>query len=113
MDRKRELKQMYKETPIEAGIFQIKNTKNGKLFIASTRNFKTLNGVKFTLDNGSHINKSLQAEWSEYGKDCFEIEILEVLKKKDNAYFDEKKELIKLEEKWLEDLQPFGEHGYN
>ncbi|MCH1626424.1 GIY-YIG nuclease family protein [Fredinandcohnia quinoae] len=113
MDRKKELKQMYKETPIEGGIFQIKNSMNGKLFIGSTKNFKTLNGLKFTLENGSHMNKKLQEEWSELGKNSFEIEILEVLKKKDNAYFDEKKELAKLEEKWLENLQPFGEHGYH
>ncbi|MEH7749426.1 GIY-YIG nuclease family protein, partial [Neobacillus drentensis] len=37
MDRKKELKQLYKETPVEAGIYQIKNTKNQKSFIASTK----------------------------------------------------------------------------
>lgn len=113
MDRKKELKQLYKETPIEAGIFQIKNTKNQKIFIGSTKNLKTLNGLKFMLDTGGNRNKELQKEWFEYGKEAFEIEVLEILKKKEEAYFNEKEELQKLEEKWLEQLQPYGERGYH
>jgi excinuclease UvrABC nuclease subunit len=113
MDRKKELKQQYKETPIEAGIYQIKNTENEKIFIGSTRNFKTLNGVKFSLETGVHINKALQEEWSQFGKDAFSIDVLETLKKKDDPYFKEKEALQKLEEKWLEHLQPYGERGYN
>ena len=41
------------------------------------------------------------------------MEIVEYLKKKEEGYFDEKKELEKLEQKWLETLKPYGEHGYN
>ena len=114
MERKKELKQLYKETKIEAGVYQIKNTKNGKIFISATRNFKTLNGKKFMLDNGSDNNNPLlQKEWTEYGSDAFEIEILEVLKPKETGYFDEKRELAKLEEKWLQQLMPYGDRGYN
>lgn len=36
MDRKKELKQLYKETKIEAGVYQIRNTVNNKVFIGST-----------------------------------------------------------------------------
>lgn len=113
MDRKKELKQQFKEIKIEAGIFQIKNIKNDKIFIGSTRNFKTLNGTKFALENGSYSNKMLQKEWSEYGKGAFEIEIVEILKAKDDPYYNEKEELEKLEEKWLNQLQPYGERGYH
>ncbi|MBV7508673.1 GIY-YIG nuclease family protein [Bacillus sp. sid0103] len=113
MDRKKELKQLYKETPVEAGIYQIKNTKNQKSFIASTKNLKTLNGVKFMLDMNGHKNKELQKEWLEYGKDAFKIEVLEVLKKKEVEYFNEKEELRKLEEKWFDEIQPYGENGYH
>ncbi|MEH7354996.1 GIY-YIG nuclease family protein [Neobacillus drentensis] len=113
MDRKKELKQLYKETPIEAGIFQIKNMENQKVFIGSTKNLKTLNGLKFMLDTGGNRNKELQKEWLEFGKEAFEIEVLEILKKKEEAYFNEKEELQKLEEKWLEQLQPYGERGYH
>ncbi|MFJ7975632.1 GIY-YIG nuclease family protein [Peribacillus sp. JNUCC 23] len=113
MDRKKELKQLYKETPIEAGIYQIKNSKNEKIFIGSTRNFKTLNGVKFTLETGTHNNKVLQEEWTQFGNSAFSIDILETLKKKDDPYFNEKEALLELENKWLEHLQPYGERGYN
>lgn len=113
MDRKKELKQQYKETPIEAGIYQIKNNINGKIFIGSTRNFKTLNGVKFTLETGTNSNKVLQEEWGKFGKDAFSIDVLETLKKKDDPYFNEKEALLELENKWLEHFQPYGERGYN
>lgn len=114
MDRKKELKQQFKETTVEAGVYQIKNTINNKILVGSTRNFKTLNGIIFMLEtNGYTTNKELQKEWNQYGKDAFTFEILEKLKKKDELYFNEKEALLELEEKWLEKLQPYGERGYN
>ncbi|WP_163103323.1 GIY-YIG nuclease family protein [Peribacillus alkalitolerans] len=113
MDRKKELKQLFKETPTEAGVYQIKNMNNDKIFIGSTRNLKTLNGVKFSLETGTHNNKWLQEEWRHFGKDSFSIDILETLKKKDNPYFNEKEALLELENKWLEHFQPYEERGYN
>lgn len=114
MDRKKELKQQYQEIAIIAGVYQIKNHVNGKVFIESTRNLKTINGVKFSLDNQSFINKELQADWLKYGKDAFTIEILETLKKEyESPYFNEKEALKELEQKWLEQLKTTGERGYN
>lgn len=115
MNRKKELKQIYKETLIEGGVFQIKNNQNGKLFIGSTRNFKTLNGLKFSLeaDTASPTNKELQEDWSRYGSSAFSIDILETLKKKNNPYFNEKEALQELECKWLDQFQPYEERGYN
>ena len=113
MNRKKELKQLYKETPIEAGIYKIENKQNGKIFIASTRNIKTLNGVKFMLNKGGHVNRELAQEWQEFGEENFMIEVIEILKKKNDPYFNEKEELKKLEGKWLEEYQPYGERGYN
>ncbi|HDX9580456.1 TPA: GIY-YIG nuclease family protein [Bacillus pseudomycoides] len=113
LDRKKELKQLYKETEIEGGIYCIRNTKNEKVYVESTKNFKAMSGRRLLLNMGSHMNKALQNEWKEYGADAFEFEILEVLKKKKTGYFNEKEELKKLEEKWLEKLQPYGERGYN
>lgn len=113
MDRKKQLKQLYKETPVKGGIYKITNKQNGKLFIGATRNFKTINGVKFSLENKSHINKELMEDWATYGKDAFDFEILETLEKKDTPYFNEKEELANLEEKWLTELQPYDEKGYH
>jgi hypothetical protein len=113
MDRKKEIKRLYKETEPEAGVYQIKNTINQKILIASSLNLKTINGKEFQLKSGTHKNRELQKEWNEFGKEAFVFEVLEILKPKKDGYFDAKDELEKLEEKWLEKLQPFGERGYN
>ncbi|WP_050183549.1 GIY-YIG nuclease family protein [Domibacillus robiginosus] len=113
MERKRELKQQFKELKVEAGVYEIKNTINQKIFISSTRNLKTLNGRKFELEAGSSTNKALQKEWDEFGKEAFQFTVLERLKKPETGFFDEKRALQKLEENWLAKKQPYGEKGYN
>ncbi|MFP7443715.1 GIY-YIG nuclease family protein [Bacillus infantis] len=113
MDRRKELKNQFKEVPVEAGVFQIKNKHNHKMFIGSTRNLKTLNGLKFSLETGSYVNKPLQEDWRKYGMDAFEISVIEVLKKKEDPYYNEKEALAEMEEKWHEHFQPYGEKGYH
>jgi hypothetical protein len=112
MDRK-ELKRLAKEVKTEAGVYQIRNMRTGKVLVDSTRNFRTLNGQQFGLEMGSHRNTLLQQDWNEFGKEAFAFEVLEVLEKKETGYFDEKGALEKLKTKWLDQIQPFGERGYN
>ena len=76
-------------------------------------NLKTLNGKQFQLKMGSHVNKELQEDWNQHGEEQFVFEVLEILKENQNEYVDTKDELKKLEQKWLDQLKPFGEHGYN
>ncbi len=113
IDHRKELIRQYKEIKIEAGVYQIKNTKNQKVFVASTPNLKTMNGKPMMLRGGVHKNKKLQEEWNKFGEEAFVFEVLEVLKEKEEGYFDKTGELKKLEKKWLEKLQPYGERGYN
>lgn len=113
MDHKKKLKEMYKEMKIEAGVFTMTNKQNGKVFVGSFNNLKRLNGFQFMLKTNTYTNKALQADYNTFGKDAFQLEVVEYLKEKEEGYFDAKKELEKLEEKWLEELQPYGEHGYN
>lgn len=113
MDHKKELKEHYKEIPIQSGVFKITNNKNGKIYIGSFNNLKRLNGLKFMLKTNTFTNPLLQKEWNEYGSDTFTIETVEMVKKPEEGYFDEKRELEKLEQKWIEQLQPFGDKGYN
>ncbi|CAJ1004034.1 MULTISPECIES: GIY-YIG nuclease family protein [Bacillales] len=113
MDRRAELKQLYKEMKTEAGVYRITNRQNGKVFIGSTMNLKTINGTQFQLNYGSHKNSKLQQEWNEYGKDAFDIEVVERLEVKQDKYQETKDKLKKLEETWMEKLQPFGERGYH
>jgi group I intron endonuclease len=114
MKTRKELQREYTERAKPAGVFQIKNTANGKVFLGSSLNLEgPLNGHKFMLTIGTHRNAILQKEWNEYGPDKFVFEILEVAKVKDDPNFNLGDELTLLEQIWLEKLQPFGDRGYN
>lgn len=114
MKAKQDINREYKERIKPAGVFQVKNTVNGKVLLGSSLNLEgPLNGHKFMLTSGSHRNEALQKEWKEYGQDKFVFEILEVVKVTDDENFNVKDELTLLEEIWIEKLQPFGERGYN
>ena len=114
MKTRKEMQREYMERAKPAGIFQIKNTANGKVFLGSSLNLEgPLNGHKFMLSVGTHRNATLQKEWNEYGPEKFVLEILEVVKVKDDPNFNLSDELTLLEQIWLESLQPFGDRGYN
>ncbi|MBN2134903.1 MAG: GIY-YIG nuclease family protein [Acidobacteria bacterium] len=113
-ERKRELKNQYKESSIPMGIFQIRNLKNGKVLIGSSPNLNSYeNKHGFQLEMGSHPNKALQADWKELGKENFTFEILDTLATEDNDSKKYRDDLTMLEELWLDKLQPYGESGYN
>jgi hypothetical protein len=114
MNSQEDIKREYKERPMVAGIFQVKNTVNGKVLLGSSLNLQgPLNAHRFMLTIGSHRNRDLQREWNEFGGDKFVFEILETVKVKDEPGFDLKDELTLLEQIWIENLRPFGERGYN
>jgi hypothetical protein len=113
INHRKELIRQYKEIKIEAGVYQIRNTKNYKVLVVSTPNLKTMNGKPMMLNGGVHKNKRLQEEWNKFGEEAFVFEVLEVLKEKEDGYFDKTGELKELEKKWLEKLQPYGKRGYN
>jgi len=111
---RKELNREYLERVKPAGIFQVKNTANGKILLGSSLNLEgPLNRHRFMLKIGSHTNKALQKDWDEFGSEKFVFEILEEVKRKDDPNFNLKDELTLLEMIWLEKLQPFGERGYN
>ncbi|MEC0246863.1 GIY-YIG nuclease family protein [Paenibacillus chitinolyticus] len=113
MDRRAELIRQFKEMETEAGVYQIRNTTNDKIFVESSPNFKNINGRTFELNIGSHLNKELQKDWTELGEEMFVFEVLEIVEKKKSGYFDLKDALKKMERKWLDRLQPYGDKGYN
>jgi group I intron endonuclease len=114
MKSKKDIKREYKEREKPAGVFQVKNTVNGKVLLGSSLDLEgPLNRHKFMLTIGGHRNKVLQQEWNKYGPDKFVFEILEVVEVKDDPNFNLSDELTLLEQIWLEELQPFGERGYN
>lgn len=114
MKSRKDINREYKERVKPSGIYQVKNTVNGKVLLGSSLNLEgPLNRHKFMLKIKSHPNKELQKDWDELGADKFVFEILEEVKVKDDPNFNLKDELTLLEQIWLEELQPFGERGYN
>lgn len=97
------------------GVFKIENLKNGKIFIGSSPNLDVKwNSQKMQLETNTHPNAELQKDWNELGESNFAYGIIDTLNIKD---FDPKKNYTKdireLETMYLEELQPFGEKGYN
>jgi len=109
-----ELRRSYKETPRQAGIFQVKNSKTGKILLGSSTNLHgPLNRLRFELSMGNHDNSALQNDWNQFGPEAFSFEVLEAVKPSDDPAFCLEDELTLLEQIWLEKLRPFGEPGYN
>lgn len=60
------------------GIYQIKNLKNDKVYIGSSKAvYKRWHDHKRDLKNNKHANSYLQASWIKYGEECFKFSILE------------------------------------
>ncbi len=115
-NRKKELVQEYKAKMASektvSGIYQIKNLSNDKIYIGSARNILQLNGLSFQLNNGSFMNKALQADWDALGEDQFAIEILESFEEGENPSATSKK-LRELERSWKSKIEPYGDRGYH
>ena len=69
------MKDIYKKI----GIYRITNTVDGKSYIGKTgMNFgDRWDSHRAMLNAGKHANSNLQQAWTEYGKECFEFEIIE------------------------------------
>jgi hypothetical protein len=114
MDRRKELKRAFKERPVVAGVFQIRNVKTGRIFFGSSLNMHgPLDRNRFLLQIGKHANEELQRDWNALGPDAFAFEVLETVPVREEAAPDYSEDLAILEQIWLDKLAPFGEGGYN
>jgi hypothetical protein len=113
-DRKA-IKREYKETYRPAGVFQLRNTTNGRLFVGSSPNLPAMsNRLRMTLDAGTYVlHPELQRDWKALGGDAFVFEVLEELEPPEGPGWDPSDDLAALEALWLEQLEPWGEKGYN
>lgn len=111
---KRELINKYKQTIQPMGIYQIRNIKNGRIYIGSAKDLRgRINSNKFQLKMGSHLNREMQKDFSEIGEKGFSFDVLDYLKPKEDLNYDYTEDLKILEEMWLEKIQPYNEKGYN
>lgn len=115
MDERKALKRAYKEAPVQAGIWLIRNRQDGKVLLGSALNLPSrLNRIRFELSTGSHECKDLQADWKRLGAEAFSIEAAEALKKPDdNPFFDVPGALADMEAAWRSKLKPWGAQGYH
>jgi len=61
-----------------SGVYRIKNTGNGKIYIGSSVNCKKRIGQhKSALRNGRHHSRYLQREWNKSGEDAFAFDVVE------------------------------------
>ena len=107
MDRKKELKEKYKQTKTEMGIFIIRFKDSDKYYLETTQNLNgKINRIKFQLQSKTHPNSQLQKEWNLHGGENFIIEVLEKLKyDKDETKTDYTEELSIMKMLWEEKLK--------
>lgn len=103
-----------KQLKFKAGVFQIRNTVNGKIYIDSSSNLdKIWKRYSVELNAGSYANEQLQKDWKEFGEDYFKSEILSEIKQTDDQNVDYAKEARQLAKMFIKGLKPFGDKGYN
>ncbi|WOH64957.1 GIY-YIG nuclease family protein [Bradyrhizobium sp. BWA-3-5] len=77
----------YKERKSAAGIFAIRCTASAGVWVGQTPDLEKIqNRIWFTLRQGSHPCRSLQAAWTTHGPDSFAFEACERLEEEDSAY---------------------------
>jgi group I intron endonuclease len=87
------------------GIYQIRNTINGKVYIGSAVDFSKRRRLHWRdLRIGKHRNPKLSHAWRKYGEEAFIFEIVESI--------EEKSLLLTREQFWLDKLGAV-ETGYN
>lgn len=104
-EKKKELRQQYKQMKPDMGIFAVINKSNDKYYLETTPDLKSkINRTEFSLYNGSHPLKALQHDWQKHGADSFEIKILEQLDYDDDSKTDYTEDLELLKRIWFEKL---------
>lgn len=113
-DMRREIKRAVKQSAAPMGIYQLRCTENGRVYVAASRNLDgERNSRLFQLRMGKVVfSPELQKDLDAHGAKAFVFEVLAGLKPPKPGN-DPERALAKLELEWLEKLQPFGEKGYN
>ena len=111
-ERKQALLAQYAQMKTYYGVIQLKNRRNGKLYIAAVPNLKNRwSFYQQNLNNGSFPVPALQADWQRDGAENFEY--TELVREDASEVVNMRATLKKLKKQWLAKLQPFGERGYN
>ena len=108
MEKRKILKEEYKQRKHIGGIFRVTNTENGRYLLAYAVNLQAKqNAFDFMVSSSSCFHHKLSKDWAAFGANAFIFEILESLEKKEEQSQDEFLEDLKiLEQIWGEKLDP-------
>lgn len=102
-NRQRELKLAYRLSRPPMGIYAIRNSANGKLYLDRSTNLTgSLNRHRLELKLGTHRNPAMMQDWRQYGEAQFAFEILEQLKDSPEPDFNYAAELDRRLAHWRE-----------
>ncbi len=114
MKTRKELQEEYKQRKFRIGVFQVRNTTNNKIFVGSSVNCDAMwNRIRLQLQTGSHPSTTLQSDWNALGDSAFVFEVISEVQQKEDYTGDYAADVKGLEEMFIEELQPFGDKGYN
>ncbi|WP_027084837.1 GIY-YIG nuclease family protein [Cohnella panacarvi] len=118
--QKKDLATAYKQSFRPMGVYQIRNTVNGKALVGSSMDLDGMNNrLAFSKQMNANTFMELRDDWNRYGGNAFVFEVLDRIKPREEQMNDPseldgyKEEVETLLELWLEKLQPYGERGYN
>lgn len=91
----------------QSGIYAIRNTLDGKVYIGSAVNIpRRWDDHRRLLERGEHPNRHLRRAWNKHGADAFVFEVLQVVEDKAN--------LIRGEQEYMDRLESWRQtKGYN
>ena len=103
---KKELKEQYKRRRAVGGVYTIRNNQNGKQFLDATVNLQSIkNRFDFSKQNNTCIYYQLKEDWTAFGANIFEFNVLEEITQGEvqtDAAF--KEDVMFLKEIWLAKL---------
>ena len=77
----------YKERKTIAGIYVVRCASSGEAWVGQASNLETIqNRIWFSLRQGSHTCRSLQAAWTAHGPDGLTFEACERLEEEETLY---------------------------
>ena len=105
MDRRKELKEEYRQMKPAMGVLAIQSTITHKYYLEGSIDLKSaINRVLFQLKWGGHPNKELQRDWNEWGQEHFTVGVIDELPYAENQtdYHDD---IAELQSIWEEKLR--------
>lgn len=107
--RRHELREEARQHPPEAGVYAIRNTRTGRVLVASTLNLPGMrNRFEFARTTGTAgaIDGRLAADVREHGIEVLELDVLDVVEvRPDTDPAELRVELAALESLWREKLE--------